>query len=29
LASRVRAGRVDFIGVGIAESGVTVHWVPG
>jgi Holliday junction resolvase-like predicted endonuclease len=29
LAGRIGAGRVDFIGVGIAPAGLVVHWVPG
>jgi putative endonuclease len=29
LAGRIGAGRVDFIGVGLAPAGVVVHWVPG
>lgn len=29
LARRLGAGRVDFVGVRVEESGVDLHWVPG
>ena len=29
LASRVGAGRVDFVGIGIGPDAAVVHWVPG
>jgi putative endonuclease len=29
LAARVRASRVDFLGVRLDGDGVTIHWVPG
>jgi Holliday junction resolvase-like predicted endonuclease len=29
LASKVRASRVDYVGVGFRSWGVEVHWVPG
>ncbi len=29
LAHAVRATRVDFVGVGLGDGGVVVHWVPG
>jgi putative endonuclease len=29
LAGKVRATRVDFVGVGFRPDGVVIHWVPG
>ena len=29
LASRVGAGRVDFVGIGIGPDAAVIHWVPG
>ncbi len=29
LASRIGAGRVDFVGIGIGPDAAVVHWVPG
>jgi hypothetical protein len=29
LASRVGAGRVDYLGIGFRPWGIEVHWVPG
>jgi putative endonuclease len=29
LAGAVRAGRVDFVGVGLRPDHVLIHWVPG
>lgn len=29
LASKLRASRVDFVGVGLRPWGVEVHWLPG
>ncbi len=29
LARRIGADRVDFVGVGLQDDGVVIHWVPG
>jgi len=29
LAAQARAGRVDYLGIGIRPWGIEVHWVPG
>ncbi len=29
LASRAGASRVDFVGVGLRESSIDIHWLPG